>query len=294
MKIVTFPEGQGSDEWHLWRKSGIGASDISIIMGSNPYSTPLKLWEKKCGFREEEPINFAMGHGIANEGLARQWLNENRGLHLNPICVEDNEKSHYRASLDGWDFDSQTLVEIKCPVNEDIIEKARVNQSIPSYWYDQVQWQIMLTNPKHAMIAIWDYRHKSCITIDLFGITQRIQDMRKKADDFWHMVQMGRAPEAGRNDFIEIDDPKLHELLLEYRDLSQKEKALSNRKKELKALIEDYGDDGNFNAFGFKVSRVTPPTRYNWEQMRLDGVDLDRYIIKSDSIGWYRIMCPKD
>lgn len=294
MKIISFNEGQHGEEWLSWRKNGIGASDISIVMGNSPYKTPLQLWEIKCGYREEDKMNRAMEHGIKTEDIARQWINQNKQFNLKPICIEDEEKPYFRASLDGFDFNQEVLVEIKCPVNEKVLEKARINQSVPSYWYDQVQWQIMLSNPKHALIALWDFRHNNCICIDLFGQTKYIEKMRKTAAEFWHNVQIGKAPEALKEDYVEIEDDKLYELLSEYRDLSQKEKVLSDRRKEIKSQIEEFGDGTNFTAFGFKVQHVTASPRYDIEQMRFDGIPIEKYIKKSDRVGWYRIFPPKN
>ena len=141
MKIVSFD--QGSDSWLKWRKGGIGASDISIIMGSNPYKTPLQLWEIKCGYREEDVVNRAMQHGINHEDVARQWLNQNLQLHLQPVCVEDDDKSHFRASLDGYDFDHETLVEIKCPISEKVFDLAPIAK--PS--------RLISAKPRHSSAA---------------------------------------------------------------------------------------------------------------------------------------------
>ncbi len=292
MKIVSFT--QKSEEWLEWRKGGIGASDIAVLTGSNGYTTPLKLWEIKCGFRESDPINAAMAHGIQHENMARQWMNEHFQFNLKPTCIEDPKKSHFRASLDGYDFDSDTLVEIKCPVSESILDKARISQSIPNYWFDQIQWQIMLSEPKKAMIAIWDYRHQGCITLDMFGMTKKIEKMRSLADDFWHHVQIGKAPEPNKSDYIEISDPILHQLLLEYQELLTKGSGIDGRKKEIRKQLEDFGSGNNFIANGFKVQRASSRTTYDIDKMRMDGIDVDLYAKKNKSPGSYRIFPPKN
>lgn len=293
MKIITFEKGQSSDEWLAWRRQGIGASDISVIMGSNTYSTPLKLWENKCGFRHEEPINRAMAHGIKNEDVARQWMNEHFQLNLRPLCIEDNEEPIFRASLDGYDFDQETLVEIKCPITESTLDRAKVSQFVPNYWFDQMQWQIMLSSPKRAILAMWDYRTQTCITVEMFGINKKIMEMREKAKKFWHSVQIGNEPQPTPNDFIEIEDDKLHQLLIEHQSLVDKEKVFFDRKKEVREQISDFGDDGNFTAYGYKIKRVAAPIKYDVDQMRVDGIDVDKYVKKSSSIGSYRIYPPK-
>lgn len=292
MKIIEFT--QGSDDWHKWRKNGLGASEISVIMGSNPYDTPLKLWEKKCGHREEDPVNAAMQHGIDCEPLAREWLNKHFQLNLKPICVEDSDKPHFRASLDGYDMNTQTLVEIKSPTSVATLERAIECQAIHDYWFDQIQWQMMITEPKKTFVALWDFRYKCCHTLEMFPHPVKILKMREKGQIFWDGVVTGRAPAPMPSDYIQVEDEDLRELLLEYQGLSYQEKDISSRKKLIKKQIEEFGDDGSFMAYGFKIQRMNPPSTYNIEQMRLDGIEVEKYIKKSNSIGFYKIYPPKD
>lgn len=291
MKVVHFT--QGDEEWHTWRKGGIGASDISVIMGSNPYKTPLQLWETKCGYREEDEINVAMQHGMLNEEHVRKMVEEQQMLKLKPLCVEDTEKSHFKASLDGWDEDHKVLVEIKCPISEKILDAAHLKQTVPSYWYDQMQWQIMLTNPQRAILVLWDYRNKGLIYIEMYGSPHRIEEMRKKGDSFWHSVQIGKAPEPQKGDYISLEDDQLHELLEEYDSLREQSTGYSNRAKEVKKLIEEFGNGYNFKAYGYTVTKVNASKSYDLEKMRVDGIDIDKYLKPSQSNGYYKIFKSK-
>lgn len=291
MKIVSFT--QGDEDWHAWRKGGLGASDISIVSGSNPYKTPLQLWEIKCGYRADDPMNRAMQHGVDNEQQARDWVNGQFRLHLQPTCVEDQDVSYFRASLDGYDFDQKVLCEIKCPISEAILDKALMTQAVPDYWFDQMQWQIMLAQPQRAFLAIWDWRTKSCITLDMFGHPNKIKKLRELGEKFWKDVQFGRPPEPQESDYIEVKADGLHEMLIEYCNLGDAERGIQARRKEIKTKIEAHGDDGNFIAYGYKVQRIASTPRYDHDQMKVDGIDLDKYLKKTDSIGYYRIFPPK-
>ncbi len=292
MKIVSFT--QGTDEWLHWRKNGLGASDMGIVMGSNRFSTHLQLWEIKCGFRKEDPINPAMAHGIKYEDVARKWVNKNQQLMLEPLCIEDVENPHFKASLDGYDDEKKILCEIKCPVSEDILDKVRKHQNMPLYWQHQIQWQIMLCKPVRAFVAIWDYRYESCITIEAFAQPTLQKEMIDNANEFWRKIQMGVAPKPSPKDYVKIEDQKLKELLDEYRDHDSVSKAAVHRKKELKEEIVEFGDDGNFTAYGYFMTRTSPRTVYDMEQMRIDGIDIEKYVKKNNSIGYYRISLPKD
>ncbi len=179
MKIINFSKGQRSIEWEQWRRNGIGASDIGIIMRSNKFKTVLHLWDEKCGFKSEDPINPAMAHGIKNEGKARDWINKNEQLNLHPLCIEDIENPHFKASLDGYDAEKKILTEIKCPVSDEILDKAREHRSIPLYWKHQIQCQIMLAKPILAFVTIWDYRFDSCFTIESFAQPKLQEEMQE-------------------------------------------------------------------------------------------------------------------
>lgn len=293
MKTVNFLEGQGSSDWLAWRKGGLGASDLPIILGTNRYKTPLQLWNEKCGFSDGDTLNAAMVHGIENEDKARQWLNKNLNLALIPLCVEDEENPHFRASFDGYDHEKKTLVEIKCPVTDSILDDARLRQKVPEYWLDQIQWQIVLCKPTRAMIAVWDYRYKSCITIEAFCLPERQEKMKEAANEFWRKIVCGIQPDLQSQDYIIIETPELKVLLKEYRELDKLEKTSQTRKKELKKEIIEQGDDGNFLSFGFRITRCTAKSTYNIEQMRIDGIEVDKYLRRHNSIGFYKINVPK-
>lgn len=293
MKIIHFLDGQGSKEWLEWRRGGIGASDIAVIMGTSRFKTLLTLWNEKCGFALEPPPNAAMMHGNKNEEIAREWLNENLNLNLVPLCVEDENTPHFRASLDGYDHEKKVLVEIKCPVSEDIIENARLKLTVPEYWIDQNLWQIMFVKPTRSMIAIWDHKNQCCYTVENFCMPERIQKMRDKAQDFWHKVQTGISPEPENGDYIVIETPELKQLFKEYGDLYEAEKVAQKRRNELKEEIINHGDDGNFLSFGYRVTRCRPKASYDIKQMEVDGIDIDKYRKPYNGIGFYKIDVPK-
>jgi putative phage-type endonuclease len=45
------------DEWLKNRKNGIGGSEISAVIGQNPYMTNIELWELKTGRKQPEDIS---------------------------------------------------------------------------------------------------------------------------------------------------------------------------------------------------------------------------------------------
>lgn len=290
MKIIEHT--QNSPEWLKWRSEGLGASDIPVIMGSNPYKTKLELWEEKCGFREPPTLNHAMMHGMVNEPIAREWLNNNLNLDLQNICIEGTV-NYFKASLDGWDFNKKILYEIKCPVSAKTIEKARIEGETNPYWIDQVQWQMMLSCAKKAYIAIWDSVVEDCILIEVKKDVDLQNEMKYEAKKFWESIVAGKSPDLSDKDFIEIEDENLEKLIIEYKELADTEKEIKERKKALKNNIVAYGDDGNFKAYGAKIKRCVPIVTYDIKKMKDDGIDIEKYKKESSSIGYYKITLPR-
>lgn len=291
MKVVTID--QNSEDWLSWRKNGLGASDISVVSRSNTFETPRSLWEKKCGFKENEFISAAMKHGHNCEPLAREWVNKHYQMHLIPICLEEEETPYFRASLDGFDFDSKTLVEIKSPISEKTIKNARISGSYHKYWWDQMQWQIMLCQPTRAFLAIWDYKHECCIMLEVWANIDRITKLRELGKEFWKCVKAGYPPEVESADFQEVNDDDLFNLFKEYEQLHEKITAYQKVEKTVKDKIAKYAKGENVVCRGRKVKWVENRATYDVEKMRMDGIDIDKYKKKTENSAHARIILPR-
>lgn len=291
MKIIDIK--QGSQEWLKWRKEGLGASDIPIIMKESPYKTPLQLWEEKCGFNQFNEMNNAMKHGILTEGKARDQFNEEYSLNIKSLCIEDDEKPYLKASLDGWDEDKKILAEIKCPTSSEIIRALYEEEKYPNYWYIQIQWQAFLTKPEKIYLIVWDWQLERNIVIEIKENPELHYRMKEEAIKFWNLIITGKEPEATDSDYVDVEDPQLELLLAEYEAADNKEKKYKLLKKGLKDKIVEFGDDGSFQAYGAKIKRCYPSVTYDYKKMKSDGIDIEKYKKEFNSIGFYKIMLPK-
>jgi len=235
---------------------------------------------------------MAMQHGIDHEDEALAWVNSKQELSLVPICAEDDTIPYFKASLDGWDEEKKIVCEVKYPVSFKTIDNAKEGIIHP-YWIDQVLWQAMVSDALEAFIAIWDFRNQTCIIEEIHIDKVRILEMRRKGHEFWKGVKYGKPPAISDKDYITIEDTDLQSYLFRYQHLDQKIKGLEFQKKDVKSLIEDFGDDGNFTAYGFKIVRCPSRVSYDMEKMKSDGIDVEKYQKKSDSIGYYKIILPK-
>lgn len=183
---------QDSDEWHLWRKSGVGASEMSVIMGSLPFQFEdvLELWKKKTEMIQNNFVmNDAMRLGKSLEPKARKRYIETTGTKIQPKCFTHPEHDFLRASLDGINKEQDMVVEIKCPG----LSKWRLAKqgTVVDYYYTQMQQQMACSGTNFC--HYWVYREpEGAVLIDVPRNEEYIQELIRRAGLFWKAVEEKR------------------------------------------------------------------------------------------------------
>lgn len=234
MKILKLK--QGSPEWKEQRLSHIGASDISAITGNNPWKNSYNLWEEKTGRKDSNISTEAMRHGSETESIARAVYVEDNGISLdNPTC-ESDEWPIARASLDGITEDFSIIVEIKCPTNHDLYDKALKN-NIPDYYLDQIQWQLWVTGAERCdfMVFIDQFNYK---VIPVLPDTKYQKNLVTLAKEFWEYV-LSDTPPGLENQATMIDEKLSNELALELKNWDAIEKDAHERTEYLKNQLKE-------------------------------------------------------
>lgn len=74
-KLLEFKIPKSDNDWHKFREMSIGASEVAICLGANPYQILPIMIEEKIGRREPRKImNESMIAGlIAEEGILERW-----------------------------------------------------------------------------------------------------------------------------------------------------------------------------------------------------------------------------
>lgn len=134
---------QGSKEWLSWRRLGIGASDAPVIMGENPWKSSNYLLEEKLGRKKEWGGNEATRSGQLNEPAIRQYFANKFGFEINPFCIECNEISWMKASLDGISNAGHRVFEIK--FGKKVYSEVAKTKTVPKYHYGQLQHILAIT-----------------------------------------------------------------------------------------------------------------------------------------------------
>jgi putative phage-type endonuclease len=125
-------------DWLQWRKKGVGASDVPSVMGVSPYRTIMDVYIDKTSDVIEEKTNYIMELGNKLEPIARSRYELFNDADFPAANFVHATKTHYRASLDGYNSDLNKAIEIKY-VGKNFFEEC------PDKYYPQIQYQYAVT-----------------------------------------------------------------------------------------------------------------------------------------------------
>jgi len=150
------------EEWLEKRKSYIGGSEASCIVGMNPYTTNVELWEMKTGRRKAEDISDEpyVKYGTEAEKYLRELFKldfpqyEVYYIENNMWLNSDYPFAH--ASLDSWLVEKETgrkgILEIKTTNIIQSSQKEKWKGRIPDNYYCQVLWYLGVTGFDFAIL----------------------------------------------------------------------------------------------------------------------------------------------
>jgi putative phage-type endonuclease len=148
-------------EWLEKRKSFIGGSEASCIVGMNPYQTNVDLWELKTGRRQPQDIsdNPFVEYGRNAEEYLRELFRLDFPQYEvdyvdNNLWINDRYPFAH-ASLDGWLTDELGrfgVLEIKTTNILQSIQKEKWDHRIPDNYYAQVLWYMAVTEADFAIL----------------------------------------------------------------------------------------------------------------------------------------------
>ncbi|MFT4471431.1 YqaJ viral recombinase family protein [Arthrobacter sulfonylureivorans] len=90
------------EDWLQMRREGIGGSDVSSIVGLNPWGSAYETWLDKIGERPDIRVNNAMRWGKLLEPALRQAFMEDTGLKVRSAgLMRSKEHPFMQVSVDG-------------------------------------------------------------------------------------------------------------------------------------------------------------------------------------------------
>lgn len=199
------------DEWLANRFNGIGGSEISSVIGCNPYRNNVELWQIKTGQIESEDISDKPYVKYGTE--AEYHLRELFKLDFPEYKVEYIENNSFHndkypwalASLDGWMHDEKGRLGIfECKTTNILqsMQKEKWNNRIPENYYCQC---LMYMAVLEADFCILKAQLKSEFDGDIYIQTkhfkfnrEEVQDdidyLMKKGSEFWEYVKAKKHP----------------------------------------------------------------------------------------------------
>ena len=191
------------EEWLKNRMNGIGGSEISAIVGLNPYMSNIDLWELKTGISQAEDISEKpyVQYGTQAEmhlrGLFRLDFPQMAVEYVDNNSWRNDKYPWAQASLDGWLTDQQGrrgILEIKTSEVLAAQHKEKwQNGKIPMNYYCQVLLYMAVCEAEFAIIkaqlkTVFDgipYLQTRHYTIERSEVQEDINYLMEAGAAFW-------------------------------------------------------------------------------------------------------------
>lgn len=284
---------QNTPEWFAFRQTHIGSSDISCIMGSNPWKDAVTLWKEKTGKKEPQPMNAAMLHGKETEEKARDQYMVDTGILVMPNVLTYKKWEIATASLDGISQDGKIICEIKCPVNKKLYDNALEN-IVPEYYKDQIQWQLMVSGAERCdfFVYIDEFNYK---LIPFFPDIKRHEMMLSEAKIFWDCVVSDVQPTESGTTYI--DDKFANEIAFELKMWKQTEKEAKEKVDYLEQQLKElYKEDKKylFSSAGVRMTWSERKGVIDWKaycaKCNISEDELEEYRKKSTKYSTFSLI----
>ena len=287
------------------RQEYIGGSDISAIMGLNPWKTPQDIFIEKLeddpkGLKETDYLYWGKA---LEESIADRWLSERsrEGYNIErqeALSTAHPTKTYIRGHPDaifrGWK-DGQPIrcfLEIK---TTDSRNASNWTHLAPPYYYVQLAWYAMINARNYEnrgetlpdteywfAVLIGGNNYKDC-QVDINSNDMDL--VESKGDEFWkEHIEKEVMPEYDEPDerinsflFPHVEQHKILECdefmkkkVDEYRTLKSAMKNMYAQEKHLKELIKNKMGEAQYMVYGNE--KIASQTEYdrtsiNWEEV---------------------------
>lgn len=199
------------EEWLQNRMNGIGGSEISAVVGCNPYMSNIGLWELKTGRRQSEDISdkpyvqYGMQAEIHLRGLFRLDFPQYRVEYVENNSFRNDRFPWAQASLDGWLTDPEErkgVLEIKTTEILNSMHREKWKNQIPMNYYCQVLFYMAVVEADFAVLkaqlkTVFDgmpYLQMKHYHIERSEVQEDIDYLMQEGEKFWQYVKSGKEP----------------------------------------------------------------------------------------------------
>ena len=284
--------------WLAWRRGGLGGTDVSAILGINPWRSGWDVWLDKTGQGEPFEGNEATEFGNIAEDMVIRW----GARQLNAAVVRVLPQVHRKHPVIRGSADSLLAMEAGGMVGLE----AKTTKDEPDGWEPTLIYKFQC----RVYMAVYDHdvwwlaafhKHHAKFTLHRIDRDLAIEEaMIEKMLAWWqtHIVE-GKPPvsdgskaehtylrdthQQARPGFVQASD-EMEKILHRYADLSKAKKRIDAEQKQLGAQIKRaIGDAGGIIGSAGKMnwSRYDR-TNTNLKQLRLDHPDIaEKYTTKT-------------
>lgn len=199
------------EEWLQNRMNGLGGSEVSAVLGLNPYMDNVTLWEQKTGRRQPEDISDKpfVQYGTQAEmhlrGLFRLDYPQYEVEYVDNNSFKNDRFPWAQASLDGWLTDQdgrKGILEIKTTEILNSMHKEKWNDKIPDNYYCQVLFYMAVLEADFAVLKAQlktefdgvPYLQTRHYHIERSEVQEDIDYIMQKGAEFWEYVKAGKRP----------------------------------------------------------------------------------------------------
>lgn len=277
---------QNSSEWLLWRRNGIGSSDIPAILGISPYKTILDLYEDKSATGPiVEKESYVMEKGKRLEPVAKTHYEMQSGKKFEPRLIESSALRHLRCSLDGqWIENGNWLNEILEVKYVGADQHAKAAKGIVREDYmAQCQYQLAISGARVNHFVTYD--GKTINVVDVLPDIELQAEIFRKCQDFWERVTNKFPPLPSDKDWktlpISIKDRKK---ISKWKELQAQIDVLQREADEIAAWAKSKMDHTRNECLGVRFTKIERAGNVVYKNIpELLGVDLEKYRGKSVS-----------
>ena len=225
---------QGSQEWHEFRRTSLGATSASVLMGCNPWKTKLDLYDEMVNGKTT-PLNAAMKRGMDMEEEARQWFEKDQEIKVYPRTYSHPLIPYMHASFDGITDDMSKFCEIKCPGEK--THSLALKGEIPEFYMYQMQWQMSICNANFGWYVSYVGNEGWNVIVRLERDDVIIDKLEHEARKFWNDHILPKIPPSIKPARIDVShEDSARKLRLEMNFRNREE--LKNKIKHLEGLVE--------------------------------------------------------
>ena len=275
---------QGSEEWLTYRKTKVGASEMSYLFGVNPWCKAkdqmLFLIGLKLGFNEIF-INNAMRAGNEAEDAIVKHVENKYQIVTQPLI---GYKGKISASFDGITLDNDIVVEVKNSAHT--YNELKKHNRVPEMYQLQIQTQLYVSDADRCIFAARNPDTGDIVDTEVFPVENIIDLIKEKVDEFY--TRMASKEEWTAEDFTEErTDEDWAQAAEEYRFAKRLYDEAKMTLDEAKQRLIENTDGASTKGGGVTVYKTKPRVTVNYRKIVEDNkIEIDEKYKKTGAASW--------